>query len=107
MDANKLPQKVVITSRAKKAVLAACNGNLNKFDTVIRKFYNAATQRTSQKGGQGVKVLTENQQYKAELKILGSHSIGTFRLYANKPTDEDRQKYGKVKYVFDVFDEHL
>ena len=107
MDADKLPQQVVITSRAKKAVLGACNGNLDRFDTVIRKFYNAATQRTSQKGGQGVKVLTDNQKYEAELKILGSHSIGAFRLYANKLTDEDRQKYGNVKYVFDVLDEHL
>lgn len=107
MDADKVPQQVVITSRAKKALLEGCNGKLDRFDSVIRKFYNAATQRTSKKGGQGVKVLTDNQKYEAELKILGSHSIGAYRLYALKLTEEDKQKYGNVKYVFDIYDDHL
>lgn len=107
MDADKVPQQVVITSRAKKALLSSCNGKLDRFDTVIRKFYNAATQRTSKKGGQGIKTLTDHPKYEAELKILGSHSIGAYRLYSLKPTEEDKQKYGNVKYVFDIHEDHL
>ena len=107
MDADKIPQKVVITSKVKYELLKDCNSNIERFDSLINKFYNAATKRIGDRKGQGVKVLSDNVKYAAELKIQGSQAIGSKRLYARIPTEEDIQKYGNVKYVFDVFDDHL
>ena len=107
MDADKIPQQIVITSKAKYELLDDCNGNLERFDSILNKFYSAAQKRVGDKQGQGVKVLGENVKYAAELKILGSQAIGSKRLYARTPQPEDIQKYGNVKYVFDTLDEHL
>ena len=107
MDADKIPQNVVITSKAKYELLEDCNGNIERFDTILNKFYAAATKRVGDKQGQGVKVLGENIQYAAELKIQGGDAIGSKRLYAREALPEDIQKYGNAKYVFDTLDEHL
>ena len=107
MDADKIPQQIVITSKAKYELLDDCNGNLERFDSILNKFYSAAQKRVGDKQGQGVKVLGENVKYAAELKILGSQAIGSKRLYARTPQPEDIQKYGNVKYVFDTLEEHL
>ncbi len=107
MDAGKIPQKIVITSKAKYDLLDDCNGNLERFDTIINKFYSAATKRIGERQGQGVKVLTSNCKYAAELKIQGSQAVGSKRLYAREPLAEDIKKYGHVKYVFDTLAEHL
>lgn len=107
MDADKIPQQIVITSKAKYELLDDCNGNIERFDSILNKFYSAAQKRVGDKQGQGVKVLGENVKYAAELKILGSQAIGSKRLYARTPQPEDIQKYGNVKYVFDTLDEHL
>ncbi len=107
MDADKIPQKIVITPKAKYELLEDCSGNIERFDTILNKFYGAATKRVGDRQGQGVKVLGDNVKYAAELKIQGSQAIGSKRLYARTPQPEDIQKYGNVKYVFDTLDEHL
>ena len=107
MDADKIPQKIVITPKAKYELLEDCSGNIERFDTILNKFYGAATKRVGDRQGQGVKVLGDNVKYAAELKIQGSQAIGSKRLYARTPQSEDIQKYGNVKYVFDTLDEHL
>ena len=107
MDADKIPQKVVITPEAKYELLEDCNGNIERFDTILNKFYCAAQKRVGSKQGQGVKVLSENVKYAAELKIQGAQAIGSKRLYAREACAEDIKKYGNVKYVFDTLDEHL
>lgn len=107
MDADKIPQNIVITSKAKYELLKDCNNNIDRFDTLLNKFFNAATKRIGDRQGQGVKVLSDNVKYAAELKIQGAQAVGSKRLYARIPTPEDIEKYGSVKYVFDTFDEHL
>ena len=107
MDSGKIPQKVVITSKAKYAILEDCNENIDRFDVILNKFFSAATKRVGEHQGQGVKVLSVNTGYAAELKIQGSQAIGSKRLYAREAQSEDIEKYGNVKYVFDTFDKHL
>ncbi len=111
MDADKIPQKVVITTKAKYELLDDCNGNIDRFDKLINKFYSAAAKRVGDRHGQGVKVLSDNMKrnspYIAELKIQGSQAVGSKRLYAREPLAEDIEKYGNVKYVFDTLAEHL
>ena len=111
MDKDKIPQKVVITSKAKYELLDDCNGNIDRFDKLINKFYSAAAKRVGDRHGQGVKVLSDNMKrnspYIAELKIQGSQAVGSKRLYARTALAEDIQQYGNVKYVFDTLDKHL
>lgn len=107
MDADKIPQKIVITSGAKYQLLEDCNENIERFDTILNKFFSAASKRVGDRQGQGVKVLGDNVQYAAELKIQGSQAIGSKRLYARHPEPDDIRKYGNVKYVFDTLDKHL
>ena len=107
MDADKIPQKIVITSGAKYQLLEDCNENIERFDTILNKFFSAASKRVGDRQGQGVKVLGDNVQYAAELKIQGSQAVGSKRLYARHPEPDDIKKYGNVKYVFDTLDKHL
>ena len=107
MDADKIPQKVVITSKAKYELLEDCNGNIERFDTILNKFCSAAQKRIGNRQGQGVKMLSDNVEYAAEIKIQGSQAIGSKRLYAREATKEDIEQYGNVKYVFDTLDKHL
>ena len=111
MDADKIPQKVVITPKAKYELLEDCKGNIERFDILLNKFYASAQKRIGDRHGQGVKVLTDNlkrnSEYIAELKIQGSQAVGSKRLYAREPQPEDIQQYGNVKYVFDTLDKHL
>lgn len=107
MDADKIPQKIVITSKAKYELFEDCNGNIDRFDTILHKFYNASSKRVGDRQGQGVKVLGDNVKYAAELKIQGSQAVGSKRLYAREPLPDDIQQYGNVKYVFDTLDKHL
>ncbi len=107
MDSEKIPQKIVITSKAKYEILKDCNENIERFDVLINKFFSAAQKRIGDHHGQGVKVLSNNTGYAAELKIQGSQAVGSKRLYARIPQKEDIEKYGNVKYIFDTLEKHL
>ncbi len=105
MDADKIPQQVVITSDVKKALWKESKGNIRKFDLIINKLFNKSTRRTGDRNGQGIKTLNDGTKFDVELKILGD--FGNIRIYGRKATAEDIKKYGNVKYVFDTFNEHL
>ncbi len=107
MDADKIPQRIVITPTAKQELLEQCGKDIERFDTILNKFYNAGTKRIGKTQGQGVKSLGENTGYAAELKIQGGQAVGSKRLYARHPSEEDLQKYGNVKYVFYTSQKHL
>lgn len=108
MDKHKIPQKVVITTKAKEELWDLLGGNIEKYDSILFKFYSAGTARTGDKKGQGVKEL--NNRNSAELKIMGDY--GNLRMYSRPVTDEDRQKYEtddgiNLKFIFDKCGDHL
>lgn len=108
MDKDKLPQKVVITRKAKKELWKATGENIDLFDNYINKFYSAAQTRTGDKGGQGIKKVKSKPFH--EIKILGTG--GGLRMYTRDITLDDEKKYNKndginLKYIFDTCDGHL
>ena len=108
MDKDKIPQKVVITTKAKMELWGILGENIEKFDSIISKFYSAGTTRTGDEKGQGIKEIKALNS--AELKIKGD--FGNLRMYARPVTSEDRQKYEtddgvKVKFIFDKCADHL
>lgn len=110
MDADKIPQKVIILPEAKAQLFKATGGNMELFDTYLKKYKQAATRRTGARGGQGIKELKyENDD--AEIKIKGDLG-GGFRMFAREATEEDKKKYTTndgigVKYIFYKHDDHL
>jgi len=111
MDANIIPQKVVITSNAKEEMFNGVGENMKLFDSYLTKFRNAATRRTGDKKGQGIKETPYDDKSDAEIKIMGDNG-GGFRLFARYANEDDKRKYTtsdgiSVKYVFDNFDDHL
>ena len=109
MDKDKIPQKVVITAKAKQELYDAVGDNMVLFDKYLNKFFSAAQNRTGDKKGQGIKTVVGND-YDAELKIVGDG--GRFRMYTRPVTLDDMEKYNtgdgiNVKYIFDTCDGHL
>ena len=109
MDKDKAPQKIVILPEAKAQLFETTGKNIPLFDNYIKKYYQAATHRTGEKNGQGVKVLA-GSDYDVELKIKGSG--GNLRMYGRLATEEDKKLYEtddgiSVKYVFYKHDDHL
>ena len=109
MDKDKAPQKVVILPEAKAQLFDTTRKSIPLFDSYIKKYYQAATHRTGEQNGQGVKVLV-GSDYDVELKIKGSG--GNLRMYGRIATEEDKKLYEtddgiSVKYVFYKHDDHL
>ena len=109
MDKDKIPQKVVITNKAKQELYESVGENLNQFDYYYKKFTSAAQNRTGSKGGQGIKTVV-GKDFDAEIKILGNG--GRLRMYSRPVTSYDQVKYSSddginVKYIFDTCDGHL
>ena len=109
MDKDKIPQKVVITNKAKQELYEAVGENLNQFDYYYKKFTSAAQNRTGSKGGQGIKTVV-GKDFDAEIKIMGDG--GRLRMYSRPVTSDDKIKYESddgvnVKYIFDTCDGHL
>ncbi len=109
MDRDKIPQKVIITHNAKEGLLKSVHGNMELFDSYLKKFYSAGQTRTGNKGGQGIKTIP-GSGYDAEIKIKGTG--GDIRMYTRPVTNADQAKYSysdgiNVKYIFDTCGEHL
>lgn len=109
MDKDKIPQKVIITHNAKEGLLKSVHGNMELFDSYLKKFYSAAQTRTGNKGGQGIKTIP-GSGYDAEIKIKGNG--GDIRMYTRPVTRTDQLIYSgtddiNVKYIFDTCGEHL
>jgi len=97
-------QKIVITKEAKEALWKETGENFETFDQLISKLYSSGKKRTGDRKGTGIKTY-QGGEHEVEIKILGRG--GSYRLYADKMTPQDKEKYGHdVKYVFKIVGQH-